>query len=228
MQGITDARFRRQHYTTYGGVAEYYTPFARVERGRIRDKEKKDLLPERNQGVPTVPQVIARDRSEFATLCDSLQRMGWGRIDINMGCPFPLQATAGRGSGILPHVERIEGILQEVALRTDVAFSIKMRLGWDDPMQCFEILPMINQSPIMQVTLHPRLGVQQYEGTVDMDACSLFYDGCEKPLVYNGDIHSVADIRRVVKAFPRLHAVMIGRGLVENPTLARDYSMDQR
>lgn len=88
MQGITDARYRRQHYTTYGGVAEYYTPFARVERGRIRDKEKKDLLPERNQGVPTVPQVIARDRSEFATLCDSLQRMGWGRIDINMGAHF--------------------------------------------------------------------------------------------------------------------------------------------
>ena len=224
LQGFTDARFRCHHHQHYGGIAEYYAPFARLEHGRIRDKDRRDILPDRNRGVPTVPQLICRNRDEFAILADAIQHLGYTRIDINMGCPFPLQVSAGRGSGILPHPDRIEGILREVETRPDVAFSIKMRLGLDDRMQCFDILPIINQSAIMQVTLHPRLGIQQYNGEVDLEAFSLFYESCAKPLVYNGDIRTPADILRIQKAYPNLHAIMIGRALIDTPNLPCQWS----
>ncbi|MCQ2274349.1 MAG: tRNA-dihydrouridine synthase family protein [Bacteroidales bacterium] len=224
MQGYTEAAYRRWHFEHHDGVKEYYTPFARVERGRIREKEKRDLLPDRNRGVPTVPQVIVSNRDELAILCDSIQRMGWQRIDINMGCPFPMQTHAGRGSGILPHPDRIAQILEEVHSRPEVTFSVKMRLGLDDRMQCFELLPMLNDSDIKQITLHPRLGIQQYAGQVNMEVFGLFYESCSKPLVYNGDIRTLADIKRIQKNFPQLSAVMIGRGLIDNPALAAEWS----
>lgn len=215
MQGITDARFRQRHWAEVGGVKEYYTPFVRLERGRIRDKDKRDLLPERNRGVPTVPQVIAKDREELARLCDTLQRMGWQRIDLNMGCPFPMQYNSGRGSGLLPHPDRVATILEEMRSRPEVAFSVKMRLGLREREECLRLLPLLNEAPLTLVTMHPRLGVQQYKGTVDMEGFEAFYEGCTRPMAYNGDIHSKEDIARLEKRYPRLVAVMIGRGLVE-------------
>lgn len=223
MQGITDARFRAQHHKQVGGVAEYYAPFARVEHGRIRDKERKDLLPERNRTVPTVPQVIIRDRNELVILSRAIENLGWHRIDINIGCPFPMQTHSGRGSGLLPHPDRIADILDEVSIQSHIQYSVKMRLGYDNPQECMQLLPMLNQSALMQITLHPRLGIQQYNGEPDIEAFKLFYDNCEKPLVYNGDLKTVQDIRIIAKRFPKLSAIMIGRGLVARPTLALEW-----
>ena len=129
LQGYTDCIYRRAHHECVGGVDEYYTPFVRIEHGEIRKKDLRDIDPERNSGVPTVPQVIAKDGDEFARLCDALQGQGWQRIDINMGCPFPMQVKAGRGSGLLQHPDKVEEILREMQSRPEVTFSVKMRLG---------------------------------------------------------------------------------------------------
>ena len=220
LQGLTDVRFRRQHHLLYGGIDEYYAPFARLERGRLRDKERRDLLPERNRGIPTAAQVIAKDRDEFARLCDLLQHMGWDRIDLNMGCPFPMQYHSGRGSGLLPHPDRVARILDEMRQRPQVSFSIKMRLGLEAKDECIRLLPLLNEAPLTLVTMHPRLGIQQYKGSVDMEAFESFYEGCSRPLAYNGDIRSTDDITRTVKRYPRLEAVMIGRALMDHPQLA--------
>lgn len=223
MQGITDARFRAQHHKQYGGVAAYYAPFARVEHGRIRDKERKDLLPDRNRGVPTVPQVIVRDRTELAILTRAIENLGWRRIDINIGCPFPMQTHSGRGSGLLPYPDRIADILDFVDSQPNIQYSAKIRLGLTSPQECMQLLPLFNQSALTQITLHPRLGIQQYDGTPDIEAFEQFYLRCQKPLVYNGDLNTVQDIHRILCRFPDLSAVMIGRGLVQNPALAQSW-----
>lgn len=225
MQGITDCAYRRSHFLHYGGVDAYFAPFARLERGRIRDKERRDILLARNLGVPTVPQVIARDRDEFARLCDAVQNLGWREIDLNMGCPFPMQSHAGRGSGLLPHADRVGEIFDEMRRRPEVAFSVKMRLGLEDPEECMRLLPLINEAPLRLVTMHPRLGVQQYEGEVDRVAFDCFMEGCGKPMAYNGDLRTIADLRAIERRYSNLAAVMLGRGLVDNPSLARDYKL---
>lgn len=55
---------------------------------------------------------------------------------------------------------------------------------------------------------------------MDREAFRAFYEACERPLVYNGDLLTVADIREVLEVFPRLKGVMLGRGLLANPALA--------
>ena len=219
LQGYTDAVYRRAHHDCVGGVDEYYTPFVRIEKGEIRKKDLRDTDPAANEGVPTVPQVIARDGDEFARLCDALQGQGWNRIDLNMGCPFPMQVKAGRGSGLLQHPERVEEIAREIQRRPEVTFSVKMRLGQESAEESMTLLPIINEMPLVHVTLHPRLGKQQYKGTVDMEAFGRFHEGCKHEMVYNGDLTELKIENGKLKfwAGAKVKGVMIGRGLLARP-----------
>ena len=219
LQGYTDAVYRRAHHECVGGVDEYYTPFVRIEKGEIRKKDLRDTDPAANEGVPTVPQVIARDGDEFARLCDALQGQGWNRIDLNMGCPFPMQVKSGRGSGLLQHPERVEEIAREIQRRPEVTFSVKMRLGQESAEESMTLLPIINEMPLVHVTLHPRLGKQQYKGTVDMEAFGRFHEGCKHEMVYNGDLTELKIENGKLKfwAGAKVKGVMIGRGLLARP-----------
>ena len=228
LQGYTDSVYRRAHWECVGGLDEYYTPFVRIEHGEVRKKDLRDTDPERNSGVPTVPQVIASGGGEFARLCDALQEQGWRRIDLNMGCPFPMQVRAGRGSGLLPHPDRVEEILREMLRRPEVDFSIKMRTGWESVDEGLSCMPVINAMPLVHVTLHPRLGRQQYKGTPDMEAFARFLEACKHPVVYNGDIMQVESGKWKVESgadavdLSQTKGVMIGRGLLARPWMLSD------
>lgn len=219
LQGYTDAVYRRAHHECVGGVDEYYTPFVRVEKGEIRKKDLRDTDPELNVGVPTVPQVIAGDGDEFARLCDALQGQGWRRIDLNMGCPFPMQTHAGRGSGLLQHPDKVEEILQEMQRRPEVTFSVKMRLGQEREDEGLSTMPIINEMPLVHVTLHPRFGRQQYKGVADREAFARFMEECRHPMVYNGDIGEIENEKLKMENWDgaKFKGVMIGRGLLARP-----------
>lgn len=226
LQGYTSAVYRKAHHMCVGGVDEYYTPFVRIEHGEVRRKDLSDTDPERNTGVPTVPQVIARNGEEFARLCDALQEQGWHRIDLNMGCPFPMQVHAGRGSGLLQHPDCVAEIEKEMRRRPDVVFSVKMRLGQESIDEGIRCMPILNDMPLTHIILHPRLGRQQYKGTPDLESFIQLHELCRHPMVYNGD---VAEIDTATGKFsilgypnspvniPGLKGVMIGRGLLAKP-----------
>lgn len=188
----------------------------------MRPKELRDIDPAANAGIPLVPQVIASGRDEFARLCDAIESLGWRRIDLNLGCPFPMQVRARRGSGLLACPDAVQDILDEMRRRPEVRFSVKMRLGWADPDECMRLLPMLNEAPLCRLALHPRLGMQQYKGTPDRDAFARFYEQCCLPLLYNGDIASRAHAEQIIKDFPRLEGLMLGRGLLATPWLFAD------
>lgn len=222
LQGYTDAVYRRAHRECVGGVDEYYTPFVRIEHGEVRKKDLRDTDPGRNAGVPTVPQVIANGGDEFARLCDALQGQGWRRIDLNMGCPFPMQVRAGRGSGLLQHPDRIEEIQREMLRRPEVLFSVKMRLGQESAEDGLAAMPIVNGMPLIHVTLHPRLGRQQYKGVADREAFLRFHEACSHPVVYNGDITTLEEALKLQQHLPNLKGVMLGRGLLTHPWMLGD------
>lgn len=226
LQGYTEAPYRMIHNQVCGGIDAYYTPFIRLEHGQIRKKDLREALPENNQGVCVVPQVIAADASEFLALSEKLISLGHKRIDINMGCPFPPQTRMGHGSGILPHPEKVAEILGEAKRLTKdqgISFSMKMRLGQESPAEAMALLPLLNDTPLTHITMHPRVGKDQYKGELDMESFKLFYEQSANPIVFNGLIASAEDIGRISAEFPKLAGVMIGRGLLSRPTLAWEF-----
>lgn len=230
LQGYTEAPYRRLHHALCGGIEAYYTPFIRLEHGQIRKKDLREALPEQNEGVRVIPQVIASDVSEFLPLVDKLIAIGHREIDVNMGCPFPLQTRLGRGSGILQHPDKATAILREVKRFHDeqgITFSVKMRLGQASPDESMDLLPVLNETPLHHVTLHPRVGKDQYKGELDWNSFRRFYEASVNPIVFNGLVAAPADIARLEAEYPRLAGVMVGRGLLSRPTLAAEYVSGQ-
>lgn len=224
LQGYTDDCYRRAHHQLLGGIDSYYTPFVRLEHGAAREKDLRDVRPDFNEGVPVVPQVIARDGQELSALISVLRPMGYKRLDINMGCPFTLQTRHGRGAGLLPNPEAVEDICRIVRQHEgELTFSVKMRLGLHEVDEWQRVLPILNDTPLVHICLHPRTADEGYAGTVHMDEFEAFARRCDHPLLYNGDLHTPADIEHIAEQYPFLKGVMIGRGLLARPSLAFEY-----
>lgn len=227
LQGYTDFEYRRIHARHCGGVDTYYTPFIRWEKSGIRDKDIKDIFPENNEGLHLIPQIICADTDEFNRLADAIQELGYGEMDLNMGCPAPMQTKLMRGSGILPHPTRVSALLREMERRPEVRFSAKMRLGLEEKEEWRELSDMLNSSCLKHLTVHPRIGKQMYKGEVDMDAFSEVYSSIHIPIIYNGDVTSMEQVSSLSERYPGLHGIMMGRGLLALPTMAKECLMGE-
>ena len=238
LQGYTTGPYRKAHAEIFGGVDAYYAPFLRIENGLPREKDLRDLETDAHTNFKVIPQIIANSVHEFKTLAEALLQKGFSEIDFNMGCPFPMQVNRHRGAGILSDINAVQEIMDEIRKMSDSAtgtastianrtapikFSVKMRIGQESPDEAFALLPLLNDTPLAHITLHPRLGKQQYKGAIDFDSFERFYNECKHPLVFNGDITTVSQIDELERKYPKLAGIMIGRGLLARPSLAAEY-----
>lgn len=228
LQGYTEVFYRNAHAACFGGVDTYYTPFVRLEKGSFRRRDVRGIEPENNHVPHLIPQLIAPTFEKAETILKLFIEKGYEEVDINLGCPFPMLAKRHNGSGILPYPEEVKELLRLVTEYPQIKFSVKMRLGWESPEECLRLAPIINELLLSQVTVHPRLGKQQYKGEVDLEGFAAFQEVCKLPLIYNGDIHSLEDIQRIQDQFPTLAGIMIGRGMLANPALALEYKEGRR
>ena len=217
LQGVTDNVWRMAQHEVFGGVDAYYAPFMRVERGGIRRKDLRDVDPERNAGITLIPQILACQPDHALMMVDALKQMGYSRIDINLGCPFPPIALHRKGSGMLAYPELAEALFGALAAVDGVEYSVKMRLGWDRNDQWREILLLMDLIKPVHIAVHPRTGKQQYKGELDMEQFEALLAASPWPVVYNGSLRTAADIVEVVGRYPGLAAVMVGSGLAANP-----------
>ncbi len=234
VQGHTDAAWRHFHHNIYKGLSTYYTPFIRLERGEFRKHDIKDLTSELNDGLTVVPQVIFRNMEELRALLTGLRELGVKRVDLNTGCPFPLQTSKGRGAGFIRNVEEYSKLPEVLKEFPEMTFSLKMRLGFADPEEWKEVMPILNQMELTHITLHPRVAKQQYGGEVDLDQFAQFLAESKNPVIYNGDLRTPEDVKRIVEQFPGIAGVMLGRGLLARPSLiaeieeGKEYPLSQR
>lgn len=224
LQGYTDAVYRNHFASFFGGVTVYYTPFIRMEAGgKFRNKDLREIDPLRNSVPILVPQILPGTAEEFYTLAQGVVEKGYRRIDINLGCPFPMVTGKKKGAGMLPYPERVREVLSPLNDFPEIAFSVKMRLGMEDVSEGVEVLKILNDLRLDYISVHARTGRQQYKGLPDVEAFERFYTGCSHPLFYNGDLKMVGQIEMILSRFPLLRGVMIGRGVLSSPFLAKDF-----
>ena len=217
LQGVTDNVWRMAQHEVFGGVDAYYAPFMRVEHGEVRRKDLRDVDPERNAGITLIPQILGCQPDHALMMVDALKQMGYTRIDINLGCPFPPIALHRKGSGMLAHPDLVEALFKALATVEGVQYSVKMRLGWDKNDQWRDILPLMDIIKPVNIAIHPRTGKQQYKGELDMEQFDALMAASAWPIVYNGSLRSVEDIEDIITRYPTLDAVMVGSGLAANP-----------
>ena len=223
MEGITGYIYRNAHHKYFGGVDKYFMPFIAPAKGRpLRNRELRDVLPENNQGINVVPQLLTNSGEGFVKAAKFLKELGYNEVNINLGCPSKTVVTKYKGSGLLYDTERLDNFLYEVFAADVMDVSIKTRIGRDSSAEFEDIIEIYKKYPISELIIHPRIQTDFYKNTPNMEvfAEGVAAYGRTDTVCYNGDINSVADYERFTDDFPDIRKVMIGRGIIADPCLA--------
>lgn len=172
--------------------------------------------------LKTIPQILGKVPAEFVAVADILQSFGYTQVNWNLGCPYPMVVTKGKGAGLLAHPDRIESFLSQIMPLLGVKLSVKVRLGMLEPQEIFRLIPVFNRFPLEEIIIHPRTGKQQYQGTVDLDTLEQVLTMIRHPVVYSGDIYTLRDYQVLAQRFPTIHRWMLGRGVLRKPFLVEE------
>ena len=220
LEGLTGHVFRNAHHALYGGVDKYFTPFLNAtSEESLSGRELRDVLPEHNQGVPVVPQLMARRAPAFLDAAKRLQALGYVEINLNLGCPSATVVTKGRGAGFLAFPDELEAFLDAVFRDCPLRISIKTRIGMAHADEFPRLLAIYDQYPVTELIVHARTRSDFYGGLPRMDAFRLAQTACRHPLVYNGDLFGRPEVAQFTTGFPTVGTIMLGRGLLCNPGL---------
>jgi tRNA-dihydrouridine synthase B len=220
MRGLTTRFYRQAFVQHFQGLDAEMAPFIpTVSADKINPKLLRDVLPENNSGLPLIPQLIGNNADDFVNMAKALHEIGYNEVNWNLGCPHRPIRKKFRGSGLIPHPERVDALLEKICGESPCKVSVKIRLGVSDSAELMALIPVLNRYPLSEVIVHPRTAEQMYDGKVDVGAFALAYQNLDLPVCYNGDINDLAFFQTIDKCFPELDKYMLGRGLLANPFL---------
>ena len=221
MEGITGYLHRNVSRAVFPDIDKYMTPFiAANQKGKLSTKEKNDILPDHNEGMYVIPQILTNQADCFLAVERTLREYGYTELNLNLGCPSKTVVTKCRGSGFLAKPEELDHFLEEVFARTECEISLKTRIGVEDGEEFERLLEIYNKYPLKELIVHPRTQKDYYRNHPNMEWYTYAVEHGKAPLCYNGDITDVTSYKTFMKTYPDTDKVMIGRGLLVNPGLA--------
>ena len=223
MEGITDGILRQTHHRIFGGVDVYCLPFHKLTQSlSLLTREQRDISPDENEGLNVLPQALTRDPGQLSAWLYYVSECGYSKADLNLGCPSPTVTKRGRGSGLLQDPDNLRSFLDRVFSCTlPVSLSVKTRIGYETAEEWPRLAELLAGYPFDHVTIHARTTKEQYTGAVHPEAFALAVEKGVPHPVYNGDLRTPEDVRALAERCPSAGAVMIGRGLLADPALAR-------
>ena len=211
MEGITGYVFRQAHAVIYGGVDRYYSPFiAPGSSHKLTSRERNDILPEHNQGLCLIPQILTHSAEDFLWVCEELAE------DLSL---FLEEVCNG-----LEKIHASDG--------KPVRLSIKTRIGMKEASEFPRLLAIYNHYPLEELIVHPRVREDYYKGKIRMESFAYALEQSRCPVSYNGNLFSAADASALMKEIVgqdeasdsgktqkkmKLAALMFGRGAVASP-----------
>ena len=226
MEGITTYIYRNLHQKHYGGIDKYYAPFVSPgpDQG-LSLKEAKDVIPEKNQGIHMIPQIMTNRSVDFIKACQVMQNFGYKELNFNLGCPSGTVVSKKKGSGFLAYPDELNQFLEEVfndpmVVNKEVEISIKTRAGKISHEEWPRLMEIYNQYPMKELIIHPRVQQDMYKNTPSWDDFAHAVEISKVPLVFNGDIFRVPEFLAFAERFPQIDRIMLGRGIIRNPELA--------
>ncbi len=220
LQGFTDFVYRQCFHRLFGTVREYYIPYISLGPGaKVRNSQIRDLLPENNEGIPVVPQILCKNGEELKELCKIIQDYGYQKLNLNLGCPYPMATKRGRGTALLEDEDKLKEVLDILFSDFNFKTSVKFRSGLESENTIFNRVELLNSYPFEKLIFHPRTASQMYKGVANRELFVKLNDYTELPLVYNGDIQCIDDLKSIRELVSGQNEWMIGRGILSNPFL---------
>ena len=227
MEGLLDFVLR-DVLTRVGGVDRCVSEFIRVTGTLLPDKVFLRYIPELLNGgrtlagVPVRAQLLGSDPVCMAENAACLAALGPEGIDLNFGCPAKVVNRHGGGAALLQEPERIATLVAAVrrAVPAHLPVSAKMRLGFHDASLALECAQAMQDGGACEIVVHARTKLDGYRPPAYWDQIPIIRAAVSVPVVANGEIWTVEDAQRC-RAVSGCDALMLGRGMVADPGLAR-------
>ena len=220
MEGITGFIYRNAYEKFFHNIDKYFTPFIVANKSKsLKTKELRDVLPENNKCMNIVPQILTNDSEDFIITSKRLQQLGYNEVNLNLGCPSGTVVSKNRGSGFLALRDELDKFLEEIFTLENMKISIKTRIGKDNPEEFYELIKIYNKYPLEELIIHPRTRNDFYGNKPNLDVFKDALSLSKAEVCYNGDIFTANNYNNLVKEFPKVRKVMLGRGILANPGL---------
>ena len=229
LESVTTWIYRQAHAKIYGRLDKYFIPFLEPHEKRdFKTRELQEILPEHNENIYAVPQILTNRSEGFIKLAKALKDWGYEEVNLNLGCPSKTVVTKGKGSGFLAKPEELERFLTEIfdALSGEVKISVKTRIGKEDPEEFPALLELFNKYPMEELIIHPRVQKDGYGNVPRLELYELAEKQSLNPLCYNGDLYTREQIRNFAERFPGTERLMFGRGFLRDPGLLYNEGKD--
>ncbi len=221
LEGITTNIYRKVYHKHYAAMDKYFTPFlVPHEKKGFSTKEKREILPEYNEGMYLVPQILSNKAEDCIVTIEKFKAIGYDEVNLNFGCPSKTVVSKNRGSGFLAYPDELEAFLDRVMEKADMKISVKTRIGKTNPDEFYRILEIYNKYQLEELIIHPRLQTDFYKNHPNMGMYEHAMKESKNPLCYNGDIFTVDDAKEFSINYPEVDTLMLGRGIIKNPGLA--------
>jgi tRNA-dihydrouridine synthase C len=234
MEGLVDAPIR-ESLTSVGGIDRCVTEFVRVTHGMLPPRVFYKYAPElHNQsltraGIPVAVQLLGSDPVQMAHHGVRAAELGATQVDINFGCPAKTVNKHKGGCVLMREPELMNEIVSAVrqAVPAQVPVTAKMRLGYDDRSMGVACAQALEAAGASEIVVHARSKVDGYKPPAYWEEVAKVREAVNAHVIANGEIWTVADYWRC-REVSGCDDVMIGRGLIARPDLARQIRASQR
>ena len=227
MEGLADDVLRAV-LTAAGGYDWCVTEFVRVTTTVLPHSCYTRLSPELKHasrtanGTPVRIQLLGSDPALLAANAAHLALLKPSGIDLNFGCPTPLVNRHRGGAALLEEPELLQRIASAVrrAVPPAIPVTAKMRLGIEDAERALDCALALEAGGVQELVVHARTKADGYGPLVRWEWIARIREVVRLPLIANGEVWNVADYRNI-RAVTGCADVMLGRGAVADPLLAR-------
>jgi tRNA-dihydrouridine synthase C len=227
MEGLVDD-ILRDVLTRVGGIDWCVTEFIRVNGQLLPPAVFHRHGPElargsrTRAGVPMHVQLLGSDPAALADNAALACELGAPVIDLNFGCPAKTVNNSRGGAVLLKEPELLHTIVAAVrrAVPARVPVTAKMRLGYDSTDVALPCAQALATGGAARIVVHARTKTDGYRPPAHWEWIARVQDSVAVPVVANGEIWDVDDWRRC-RDVCGVDDIMLGRGLVARPDLAR-------
>jgi tRNA-dihydrouridine synthase B len=232
MEGITDGPYRKVIKRLFPEWNRHCCDFLRCPTEGTYNEKKiiehfgMEEFENEDNRINTTYQILTSPRANTEDTVKKIAKLGFKHLDLNLGCPSKKVNSHQGGAYLLSDLTKLREVLSRIRDCYPYMFTVKIRIGYRNTDLFEESLKTIEECGAEAITIHGRTRDQLYKGTANWDYIAKAVEVCNVPVIGNGDVWTCEDIDAIQK-HTNCHAVMVARGALKTPWLAKLYRLKQ-